>query len=70
MIHFSERIALTSGYYAFLIDNPSVSDDPLSFLAFLRNNNLLDEAAMKKYVSEELKVIKTISEGRTDHVDE
>lgn len=43
MIHFSERIALTFGYRAFLSDNPSVADDPLSFLAFLQNNNLLDK---------------------------
>lgn len=67
MIHFSERIALTFGYHAFLSDNPSVADDPLSFLAFLQNKNLLDESAIKKYVHEELKVIKTISEGGADN---
>lgn len=58
MIHFSDRIALTFGYHCFLDQHPGVADDPLSLFAFLQHENLLNEEAVKKYVSEELGVIR------------
>ena len=66
MIHFSDRIALTFGYHCFLNQHPGVADDPLSLLAFLQHENLLNEEAIKKYVSEELGVIRNANTDKKD----
>lgn len=54
MIHFSERIAITYGYHCFLNQHPGMADDPLSLLAFMQNENLLNEEAIKEYISVKL----------------
>ena len=66
MIHFSDRIALTFGYHCYLDQHPGVADDPLSILAFLQNENLLNEEAIKKYKSAKLEEMRNANTDKKD----
>ena len=66
MNHFSDRIALTFGYHCFLDQHPGIADDPLSLFAFLQNENLLNEEAVKKYVSNTLGVMRNANNDKKD----
>ena len=66
MIHFSERIAITYGYHCFLNQHPGMADDPLSLLAFMQNENLLNEEAIKEYISVKLGEIRNANIDKKD----